>query len=72
MGPHLFIKFLLLDAVLLGGVMGRSCAASSQFKAKPGPKNPPRWGFSFPSEADSTTELTLGLFCVGPDLCGVV
>lgn len=64
-------QVLIAGCCVPGGVMGRSCAASSQFKAKPGPKDS-RWRLSFPSKADSIKELTLGLFCVDPDLCGVV
>lgn len=70
-GASSLCQVLIAGCCVPGGMMGRSCAAPSQFKAKLGPKNP-RWYLTFPSKADSIKELSLGLLCVDPDLCGVV
>lgn len=70
-GTSSLYQVFIAGCCVPGGVMGRSHAAFSQFKAKRGPANP-RWSLSFPSKADSIKELSLGLFCVDPDLCSVV
>lgn len=56
-GTSSLYQVLIAGCRVPGGVMGRWHAASSQVKAKSGPKNP-RWRPSFPSKAESIKELS--------------